>query len=115
MSEDAASQSLAKCLTTDCCIAGGGPAGMMLGYILARVVVTVVLLPSYFKGEITIATNNGSAGHLASLLVRGSLGAKKLGNSDLNHLAGYMTYDFVSNPAIEFGGHQLAGLAFAGP
>jgi hypothetical protein len=36
--------------------------------------------------------------------VRGSLAAKKLGNGDLNHLAGFMTYDYVANPIIEFGG-----------
>lgn len=59
---------------------------------------------SFFRAEITIASNNGSAGRLTSLLVRGSLGAKKLGTGGLNHLAGYMTYDYIANPAIEFGG-----------
>jgi len=31
-------------ITTRCCIAGGGPAGMMLGYLLARAGVEVVVL-----------------------------------------------------------------------
>ena len=29
---------------TECCIAGGGPAGLMLGYLLARAGVNVVVL-----------------------------------------------------------------------
>ena len=52
----------------------------------------------------TWATNNGSAGRLASLQVRGSLGAKPLGSGELNHFAALMTYDYVANPIIEFGG-----------
>jgi 2-polyprenyl-6-methoxyphenol hydroxylase-like FAD-dependent oxidoreductase len=31
-------------ITTQCCIAGGGPAGMMLGFLLARSGVDVVVL-----------------------------------------------------------------------
>jgi len=44
-------------LSTDCCIAGGGPAGMMLGYILARAGVRVVVLEKHadffrdFRGD----------------------------------------------------------------
>lgn len=39
-------------LTFDCCIAGGGPAGMMLGYLLARSGVEVAVLekwPDFFR------------------------------------------------------------------
>src|SRR5689334_19392373 len=42
---------------TDCCIAGGGPAGMMLAYLLARQGVQVVLLEQHrdfdrdFRGD----------------------------------------------------------------
>jgi 2-polyprenyl-6-methoxyphenol hydroxylase-like FAD-dependent oxidoreductase len=39
-------------LTTKCCIAGGGPAGMMLGFLLARAGVEVVVLekhPDFFR------------------------------------------------------------------
>jgi 2-polyprenyl-6-methoxyphenol hydroxylase-like FAD-dependent oxidoreductase len=34
-------------ITTQCCIAGGGPAGMMLGFLLARSGVDVVVLEKY--------------------------------------------------------------------
>jgi len=42
---------------TRCCIAGGGPAGMMLGYLLARAGVSVVVLEKHadflrdFRGD----------------------------------------------------------------
>src|SRR5438552_13359423 len=44
-------------LNTTCCIAGGGPAGMMLGYLLARQGVDVVVLEKHgdflrdFRGD----------------------------------------------------------------
>jgi 2-polyprenyl-6-methoxyphenol hydroxylase-like FAD-dependent oxidoreductase len=44
-------------LTTQCCIAGGGPAGMMLGYLLARAGVDVAILEKHadflrdFRGD----------------------------------------------------------------
>jgi len=44
-------------LKADCCIAGGGPAGMMLGYLLARAGVSVVMLERHadflrdFRGD----------------------------------------------------------------
>jgi 2-polyprenyl-6-methoxyphenol hydroxylase-like FAD-dependent oxidoreductase len=44
-------------ITTKCCIAGGGPAGMMLGFLLARAGVDVVVLEKYpdffrdFRGD----------------------------------------------------------------
>jgi 2-polyprenyl-6-methoxyphenol hydroxylase-like FAD-dependent oxidoreductase len=44
-------------VTTGCCIAGGGPAGMMLGYLLARVGVDVMVLEKHadflrdFRGD----------------------------------------------------------------
>ena len=44
-------------ITTRCCIAGGGPAGMMLGYLLARAGVDVVVLEKHadflrdFRGD----------------------------------------------------------------
>jgi 2-polyprenyl-6-methoxyphenol hydroxylase-like FAD-dependent oxidoreductase len=45
-------------ITTQCCIAGGGPAGMMLGFLLARAGVRVVVLEKHadffrdFRGDI---------------------------------------------------------------
>jgi 2-polyprenyl-6-methoxyphenol hydroxylase-like FAD-dependent oxidoreductase len=47
----------ASSLTTQCCIAGGGPAGMMLGFLLARAGVDVVVLEKHgdflrdFRGD----------------------------------------------------------------
>jgi 2-polyprenyl-6-methoxyphenol hydroxylase-like FAD-dependent oxidoreductase len=47
----------ANTLTTKCCIVGGGPAGMMLGYLLARAGVDVVVLEKHadflrdFRGD----------------------------------------------------------------
>ena len=46
-----------KIVTTGCCIAGGGPAGMMLGYLLARAGIEVVVLEKHadflrdFRGD----------------------------------------------------------------
>jgi 2-polyprenyl-6-methoxyphenol hydroxylase-like FAD-dependent oxidoreductase len=46
-----------KIVTTGCCIAGGGPAGMMLGYLLARTGVEVMVLEKHadffrdFRGD----------------------------------------------------------------
>ena len=48
---------MAETLTTRCCIAGGGPAGMMLGFLLARAGVDVVVLEKHgdflrdFRGD----------------------------------------------------------------
>jgi 2-polyprenyl-6-methoxyphenol hydroxylase-like FAD-dependent oxidoreductase len=45
-------------LTTTCCVAGGGPAGLMLGYLLARAGVPVIVLEKHadflrdFRGDI---------------------------------------------------------------
>jgi 2-polyprenyl-6-methoxyphenol hydroxylase-like FAD-dependent oxidoreductase len=47
----------AQSLTTQCCIAGGGPAGMMLGFLLARAGIDVVVLEKHgdflrdFRGD----------------------------------------------------------------
>ena len=44
-------------LTTRCCIAGGGPAGIMLGYLLARSGIDVLVLEKHadffrdFRGD----------------------------------------------------------------
>jgi 2-polyprenyl-6-methoxyphenol hydroxylase-like FAD-dependent oxidoreductase len=48
---------MAWTLTTQCCIAGGGPAGMMLGFLLARAGVDVIVLEKHadflrdFRGD----------------------------------------------------------------
>jgi len=47
----------AQTVTTRCCVAGGGPAGMMLGFLLARAGVEVVVLEKHgdflrdFRGD----------------------------------------------------------------
>ena len=44
-------------ITTRCCIAGGGPAGMMLGFLLARAGIQVIVLEKHldflrdFRGD----------------------------------------------------------------
>ena len=46
-----------EAISTNCCIAGGGPAGMMLGFLLARAGVDVVVLEKHadflrdFRGD----------------------------------------------------------------
>jgi NADPH-dependent 2,4-dienoyl-CoA reductase/sulfur reductase-like enzyme len=48
---------MAQTLNTRCCIAGGGPAGMMLGFLLARAGVDVTVLEKHadflrdFRGD----------------------------------------------------------------
>src|ERR1700755_1016964 len=51
------SQASARTLTTRCCIAGGGPAGMMLVFLLARAGIDVIVLEKHadflrdFRGD----------------------------------------------------------------
>src|ERR1700744_5749366 len=53
----AGADNMANSTNTQCCIAGGGPAGMMLGYLLARAGVEVVVLEKHadffrdFRGD----------------------------------------------------------------
>ncbi|MBV9568723.1 MAG: FAD-dependent oxidoreductase, partial [Hyphomicrobiales bacterium] len=48
---------MARVISTSCCVAGGGPAGMMLGYLLARAGVEVLVLEKHadflrdFRGD----------------------------------------------------------------
>ena len=48
---------MAETISVGCCIAGGGPAGMMLGYLLARAGVEVLVLEKHadflrdFRGD----------------------------------------------------------------
>ena len=60
-------------LSTTCCIAGGGPAGMMLGYLLARQGVDVTVLEKHedffrdFRGD-TVHPSTLQAFHEMGLL-----------------------------------------------
>ena len=48
----------ATSIKTTCCVAGGGPAGMMLGFLLARAGIAVTVLEKHadflrdFRGDI---------------------------------------------------------------
>jgi 2-polyprenyl-6-methoxyphenol hydroxylase-like FAD-dependent oxidoreductase len=66
---------MARVLHVQCCIAGGGPAGMMLGYLLARAGVRVAVLEKHadflrdFRGD-TIHPSTLEIMHELGLLVR---------------------------------------------
>jgi 2-polyprenyl-6-methoxyphenol hydroxylase-like FAD-dependent oxidoreductase len=93
-----------KTLEAGCCIAGGGPAGMMLGYLLARAGVDVVVLEKHadflrdFRGD-TIHPSTlevlGELGLLDEFLARphqqvrfaeGEIGDERVRLADFTHL-----------------------------
>ena len=59
----------AEVLKTRCCIAGGGPAGMMLGFLLARAGIDVVVLEKLYT-DFLLATSRGDTIHPSTLEVR---------------------------------------------
>ncbi|HYU79190.1 MAG TPA: FAD-dependent monooxygenase, partial [Vicinamibacterales bacterium] len=92
-------------LETTCCIAGGGPAGMMLGYLLARAAVPVIVLEKHndflrdFRGD-TIHPSTLEVIHELGLLedflrrphqelteVRGVVGDEPVRVADFSHLS----------------------------
>ena len=94
----------AQSLTTQCCITGGGPAGMMLGFLLARAGVDVVVLEKHgdffrdFRGD-TIHPSTLELMHELGLLdqflllphykaerVRAQIGDTKITLADLTRL-----------------------------
>src|ERR1700740_1689684 len=90
-----------RTITTRCCIVGGGPAGMMLGYLLARAGVEVVVLEKHadffrdFRGD-TI--------HPSTLELMYELGLLdeflKLPHQELSELRGLVNGQVV--PAADF-------------
>ena len=68
-----AGSSLPEKLQSRCCIAGGGPAGMMLGYLLARAAIDVLVLEKHadflrdFRGD-TVHPSTLETMHELSLL-----------------------------------------------
>ena len=64
---------------------------------------------SAFQLQGTLATRSDTRGAIADLVVRGGLGARSLGDSTRLQLAGFMTYDYVSNEVIDFGGQGFMG------
>lgn len=80
---------MASTFTTTCCIAGGGPAGMMLGFLLARAGVRVTVLEKHadflrdFRGD-TIHPSTLELMHELGLLDE----FLKLPHSEVHHLTG---------------------------
>ncbi len=91
-------------ITTKCCIAGGGPAGMMLGFLLARSGVDVVVLEKHadffrdFRGDTVHPSTLEVMGELGLIddflklphqkleTVAGQVGAERLEFADFRHL-----------------------------
>ncbi|HYK54316.1 MAG TPA: FAD-dependent oxidoreductase [Candidatus Eremiobacteraceae bacterium] len=78
-----------KELTTRCCIAGGGPAGIMLGYLLARAGIDVIVLE---KHKDFFRDFRGDTVHPSTLTVLHELGLLddflKLPHSEIHALSG---------------------------
>ena len=91
-------------ITTGCCIAGGGPAGMMLGFLLARAGVEVMVLEKHadflrdFRGD-TIHPSTLEIMHELGLLddflkrphqevreLTGQIGEERVTLADFSHL-----------------------------
>ena len=66
---------------------------------------------SYFRMNLLLAFNPGEgARKLSELNVRGSLGGKNLGaDSGNRRLTAFMTYEYISNPILEFGAQGFTG------
>jgi len=119
---------MAERLETTCCIAGGGPAGMMLGFLLARAGVDVVVLEKHtdflrdFRGD-TIHPSTLELVHELGLLseflalphqkvstIRAVFGDRTLTVADFSHLStqcGYIAFmpqwDFLNFLARQAG------------
>jgi 2-polyprenyl-6-methoxyphenol hydroxylase-like FAD-dependent oxidoreductase len=97
-------------LRTQCCIAGGGPAGMMLGFLLARAGVAVIILEKHpdflrdFRGDtvhpstLEIVYELGLLDELLKLPHRkieklsAQIGNEQLALADLSHLPAHCKY-----------------------
>lgn len=119
-----------KKITTDCCIVGGGPCGIMLGYLLARRGIDVVVLEKHkdffrdFRGdtihpttmeimhELGILTEFLKIPHDKVRRVEADINGKKLKIADFSHLKVHEPYiafmpqwdflNFLSKKANEF-------------
>src|ERR1700724_4733185 len=95
---------MANQLTTGCCVVGGGPAGMMLGFLLARAGVEVVVLEKHadflrdFRGD-TVHPSTLELVYELGLLdeflkephrkvqkLSGQIGAERVPMADFSHL-----------------------------
>ena len=83
-------------ITTQCCIAGGGPAGMMLGFLLARAGVEVVVLEKHAD---FLRDFRGDTVHPSTLEVMHELGLLeeflKLPHQEVRQLGGQIGEDFL--------------------
>jgi len=83
-------------ITTRCCIAGGGPAGMMLGYLLARAGVDVVVLEKHAD---FLRDFRGDTIHPSTLEVMHELGILedflKRPHQEVREIGGQIGQDFV--------------------
>jgi len=97
-------------LRTQCCIAGGGPAGMMLGFLLARAGVAVVVLEKHpdflrdFRGDTVHPSTLGIIYELGLLdeflklphrkieKLGGQIGSESLTLADFSHLPVHCKY-----------------------
>jgi 2-polyprenyl-6-methoxyphenol hydroxylase-like FAD-dependent oxidoreductase len=124
-----------KTLTTRCCIAGGGPAGMMLGLLLARAGVEVVVLEKHadflrdFRGD-TIHPSTLEVMHELGLLedflkrphdqvtqLDAQIGTEQLSVADFSHLPTHCKFlalmpqwdflNFIAEHARAFPAFQL--------
>jgi hypothetical protein len=58
----------------------------------------------------TLSTHSDTRGAIADLVVRGNLGSRSLGDDPARlQLAAFMTYDYISNEVIDFGGQGFMG------
>jgi len=62
---------MADAITTRCCVAGGGPAGMMLGFLLARAGIDVIVLEKHAD---FLRDFRGDTIHPSTLEIMGELG-----------------------------------------
>jgi 2-polyprenyl-6-methoxyphenol hydroxylase-like FAD-dependent oxidoreductase len=99
-----------KTLQTDCCIAGGGPAGVMLGFLLARKGLNVVVLEKHadffrdFRGdtihpstlelmyELGLLEEFLKIPHQALPQIKMSFGPNDIGIADFSHLPRHCQY-----------------------
>ena len=83
-------------ISTQCCIAGGGPAGMMLGFLLARAGVDVVVLEKHAD---FLRDFRGDTVHPSTLEVMHELGLLeeflKLPHDEVRRLGGQIGDDFL--------------------
>src|SRR5688572_24622681 len=126
---------MAQSITTRCCIAGGGPAGMMLGYLLARAGVDVTVLEKHadflrdFRGdtihpstlevlhELGILDDFLSRPHNKVFQASGQIGDESVVLAEFSHLPTRCNYiafvpqwdflDFLTDHATPYPGFHL--------